>query len=236
MEAGGRASMSFDIGEVSFSETQKEILKADSNYDPDERINIKSEIFENKNHETGVSKEKELQTAELKDYKNDVQSNPELTNQEKERYIKQINEIIEGIETGIENFSTKEKGNFGEMCTDIDMIKQDYIRISEDSVTDLFQSGKQGIDGVYENKDGDPRYVITDAKYGSSQLKETQDGKQLSFTWIDRRLDDAVGKEKADEIRLAQIFDENNVDIKIAHVDENGNVTYEKVDRNGNVI
>ena len=89
---------------------------------------------------------------------------------------------------------------------------------------------------VYENKDGDPRYVITDAKYGSSQLKETQDGKQLSFTWIDRRLDDAVGKEKADEIRLAQIFDENNVDIKIAHVDENGNVTYEKVDRNGNVI
>ena len=278
--------MSFDICEVSLSETQKEISKSDSNYDPDKRIDfkwdsekninsntpekisaeniydpdrrieklyindniaeahkrydpderivIKSEIFENENHETENSKEKELQIAEFEEYKNDVQNNPELNEQEKGRYIKQINEITEGIKKGIENLSTKEKGNFGEMCTDVDMLKQEYKRISEDSVTDLFQSGRQGIDGVYENKDGIPRYVITDSKYGSSQLKETQDGKQLSSTWIDKRLDDAVGKEKADEIRLEKIFDANNVDVKIAHVDENGKITYETVDRNGN--
>lgn len=203
-------------------------------YDPDERVNIKDENFENEKHEIEMSKEKELQITEFEKYKNDVQNSPELTEQEKGRYIKQINEITEGIKKGIENLSTKEKGNFGEMCTDVDMLKQEYKRISEDSVTDLFQSGRQGIDGVYENKDGIPRYVITDSKYGSSQLKETQDGKQLSSTWIDKRLDDAVGKEKADEIRLEKIFDANNVDVKIAHVDENGKITYETVDRNGN--
>jgi hypothetical protein len=137
---------------------------------------------------------------------------------------------------GVENLSTTEKGNFGEMCTDKDLREKGYERISKDTVTDVSESGHKGIDGVYENPDGNPRYLIVDSKYGSSQLQETQDGKQLSENWINERLDISVGKEKADEIRLERVFNPDNVGVAIAHVDKNGNVTYEAVDSNGETI
>ncbi len=43
------------------------------------------------------------------------------------------------------------------------------------------------------------------------QLSETNDGKQMSDNWIDKRLDDAVGKEKVDEIRDAAEDDPDSV-------------------------
>jgi hypothetical protein len=153
---------------------------------------------------------------------------------EKEAAIKKQEEAIEQAkENGVEDLSAIEKGNFGEMCTDKDMREKGYERISKDIVTDVSESGHKGIDGVYENPNGNPRYIIADSKYGTAQLQETQDGKQLSETWIDGRLDDAVGKEKADEIRSEQA---DNVGVAVAHVDENGNVTYESIDSNGNGI
>jgi hypothetical protein len=143
---------------------------------------------------------------------------------------KQEESIDKAKNSGVENLSTAEKGNFGEMCTDKDLRDKGYVRISKDIVTDVSESGRKGIDGVYENPNGNPRFLIVDSKYGSSQLQETQDGKQLSEDWINKRLDDSVGKEKADEIRLERVFNPDNVGVVIAHVDKNGNVTYEAVD------
>lgn len=128
-----------------------------------------------------------------------------------------------------------EKGNYGEMRTDQDLKEKGYERISVDRVTDLNDSNHQGIDGVYYKKGGKPEYLIVDSKYGSSQLGETSDGKQMSESWIDNRLDNAVGKEKADEIRMEKIMNGDNVGSFVAHVDESGNVTYDKLDNNGNV-
>ena len=61
------------------------------------------------------------------------------------------------------------------------------------------------------------RYIIADAKYGFAKLQETQDGMQMSKEWIDRRLDDAVGKEKADEIRDAYEEDPSSVKALVYH-------------------
>ncbi len=129
----------------------------------------------------------------------------------------------------------RRKGRFGEMVTDQDLRKKGYDRISLDMVTDIDQPSYKGIDGVYYNKNGHPPYLIVDAKFGSSKLNEiTSDGKQMSEKWIENRLYNAVGKEKAFEIEMANLS--GNVGTYVSHVDKNGNVTYDRLDKNANII
>lgn len=80
--------------------------------------------------------------------------------------------------------------------------QQGYERISLDQVTGLDDATHHGIDGVYYNPNGNPPYIIGEAKYGSSKLGMTKDGELMSSNWIKKRLEDAVGKEKADDILL----------------------------------
>ena len=135
---------------------------------------------------------------------------------------------ITSVENGDKILETSiEKGNYGEEKVDQDLRDKGWDRISLDMVLDSKQkthtdgdisTGRQGIDGVYYNKDGHPPYLIVEAKYGTGQLGMTEDGKQMCDNWIDNRLDKAVGKEKADEIRIASLLDQ--VGSYIAHIDE----------------
>jgi hypothetical protein len=153
-----------------------------------------------------------------------------------EKVEKQEKEI-ENVESGEKNLDNDlKKGNYGEMKVDQDLRDKGYERISNEMVTDVDGKMHQGLDGVYHNPEGEPQYIIVDAKYGSGQLSETKDGKQMSDTWVDARLDKDVGKEKADEIRMEKILNPDNVGSYVAHVDENGSVTYDKLDGNANVI
>lgn len=150
--------------------------------------------------------------------------------------ISEQNKILEEVKNGerkLEN--SQEKGNYGEMRTDQDLKEKGYERISLDRVTDLNSAGHQGIDGVYYKEGGEPEYIIVDSKYGSAQLSETADGKQMSDKWIDNRLDNAVGKEKADEIRMEKMANSENVGSFVAHVGEDGIVTYDRLDSNGDI-
>ena len=147
---------------------------------------------------------------------------------------------IDRIETGQKFFdrtNTLETGNYGEMKTDQDLRSKGYERISDETITDIDEKGHHGLDGVYYKSEGSPQYIIVDSKYGSAQLNpNTRDGKQMSSNWIDKRLDSDVGKEKADEIRLEKILNPDNVGTYVAHVDEYGNVRYDKLDDDANVI
>lgn len=150
--------------------------------------------------------------------------------------ITQQQKILDEVKNGERKLETAiEKGNYGEMRTDQDLKEKGYERISLDRVTDLNDSTHHGIDGVYYKKGGEPEYLIVDSKYGSAQLGDTSDGRQMSEEWIDRRLDDAVGREKADEIRMEKLQNSDNVGSFVAHVDESGTVTYDRLDSNGNV-
>ena len=134
----------------------------------------------------------------------------------------QIREGRSRLEQG-ETLSKAELGNLGEMMMDQYYIAKGYTPLNRHRVSSLQDKKdgfKTGIDGVYE-KDG--QYIIVDAKYNTSQLSDTLDGKQMSDTWIDARLDECVGKEKADQIREAEI--EGKVQHKVFHID--------KVDSNG---
>lgn len=148
-------------------------------------------------------------------------------------------EVIESVENGdVALDSTEKKGNYGEMKVDQDLKERGYERISTDAVTDL-KGGHDGIDGVYYNPDGEPPYLVVDAKYDTAQLNpKTGDGPQMSQGWIDARLDDAVGKEAADEIRMAQLNDD--VGCYVGRVAKGGDLTaeviYDRVDAAGNIV
>lgn len=156
-----------------------------------------------------------------------------------EKVKKQDKEIadVENREKEFDKKNTRETGNYGEMKTDQKLRELGYERISSDMVTDIDESGHQGLDGVYYNPNGKPKYIIVDSKYGSAQLNpETKDGKQMSENWIDKRLDQAVGKEKADEIRMEKMKDPDSVGSYVSHVDSEGNVKFDKLDNNANVV
>ena len=150
------------------------------------------------------------------------------------------NQAIESVESGeIVLETNQEKGNYGEMKVDQDLREKGYERTSTDAVTDLKDPTHKGIDGVYYNPDGDPPYLIVDAKYDKAKLKdEIGDGRQMSQKWIDARLDDAVGKDVADEIRMAQL--NGDVGCYVGKVAKGGDLTaeviYQQVDEAGEIV
>ena len=149
---------------------------------------------------------------------NEDESSKELTQEEiNELQQAAIKEAFDKIARG-EELTNAEKGNLCEMMMDQYYISKGYTPL-HDRVTSLDDPGHHGIDGVYEkqNEDGSKEYIIADAKYDSSKLGTTTDGKQLSDTWIYARLDDAVGKEKADEIRDAYEDNPDSVQRVVYH-------------------
>lgn len=153
--------------------------------------------------------------------------------------IKKQDDIIDKVMCGqLQLNDTKQKGNFGEMLCDQVCRRIGYERISNDIVTSLEDKGHEGIDGVYYNPDGHPPYIIADAKYNTAQLADTKDGKQMSMAWINARLDAAVGKERADDIRTAMLDDDVGCYVMRIGVGDNVNapVIFERLDDNGNII
>ena len=144
---------------------------------------------------------------------------------------------IEKVESGEKILDgSEEKGNYGEMKVDQDLKGKGYNRISLDVTTGLDQPGHQGIDGVYYNENGKPQYLIVDAKYNTAQLDNTMDGKQMCDKWINKRLDNAVGKEMADKIRTEQLLNPDNVESYVGRVSVDGKVSYEKLNGDANVV
>ncbi|WP_342573559.1 hypothetical protein MHH37_13995 [Solibacillus sp. FSL K6-1781] len=146
--------------------------------------------------------------------------------------------IIDEVETGKSSLKTnKHKGNYGEMKMDIHYESKGYDRVSDGRVTSLDDKIIKGIDGVYENSNPPPQFIIAEAKYGTGKLGKTNDGPQMSEDWINgsNRLESAVGKEKADEILEAMMFDPDNVQSSLVHIDKEGNVLESVLDSAGKV-
>ena len=137
-----------------------------------------------------------------------------------------VDDIVKGVENGDVPLSNNvQKGNYGEMKMDVYFKSQGYERISLDRVTDLNTPTHQGIDGVYYNPDGHPPYIIGEAKYGSSRLSILADGTpQMSDKWIIDRLENAVGEEIANDIKMEMILNPDNVGSTLVHVSSDGGI------------
>ena len=128
-------------------------------------------------------------------------------------------------QSGAKPKTTAEKGVFGEAMADEYMAKNGYKKMNGEPVKVGDKPQGKGIDGVWKNDHPPPEYVISEAKYGTSDLGMTKDGPQMSDKWIDKRLDKAVGKVEADKISDSML--DGNVEKWLLKVDEKGNVTKE---------
>ena len=97
------------------------------------------------------------------------------------------NDCAKKVESGeIELETKKQKGNYGEMRMDEHYDSKGFEKM-HNGVESLDDKIHHGIDGVYKNKDpnGDPKFIIAEAKYGSSQLGNTKkSGPQMGDKWI----------------------------------------------------
>jgi len=126
-----------------------------------------------------------------------------------------------------------QKAAIGEKAAHDKMLKEGYEPVGK---TDgVYRKGETGIDGIYKNKSPPPDYVITEAKYGTSRLGNTADGKQMSDPWIRNRLDKQVGSRiEADKIRKA--MDAGRVDRIVLNVKPDGSVVQKTLDISGKVV
>jgi hypothetical protein len=100
--------------------------------------------------------------------------------------------------------TSAQKGAFGEQRGDVFMEERGFVKRGSHNAPGPGggRPKPQGIDGVYENTHPPPKWVVAEAKYGESGYGVTRSGKQLSDPWTDARLDHAVGRTLADQIRL----------------------------------
>lgn len=139
------------------------------------------------------------------------------------------------------NMSNSRKGVYGEHVSDRYMANQGYTKLNDGGqlTRSTDPARGTGIDGVWRNPNypPNPEYIITEAKYGSSQLGTSADGKQMSDSWIrgSNRLERATGsRQQADAISDA-MRRPGRVQKQIHRIDEQGNITVHEVGRNGDV-
>ena len=98
---------------------------------------------------------------------------------------------------------------YGEHISDAYMRAQGHTKLNDGGLLTPPPPGGSargnGLDGVWRHKSPPPDYIITEAKYGSSQLGTSRDGKQMSDGWItgSERLKKAVGRYVADDVTFA---------------------------------
>lgn len=151
-----------------------------------------------------------------------------------------VSQVIKDVENGKTKLENNlQKGNYGEMKMDQYYEEKGYVRINKDRVMSLDEPVHQGIDGIYYNIDkqeGETTYIIAEAKYNQSKLGYTKyDGKQMSDKWILRnnRIENAVGKEFAKEVRKALVT--GDLEKQVVHIFPDGKEKVQKINREGNV-
>jgi len=85
----------------------------------------------------------------------------------------------------ISTMNSTRKGNFGEICTDVDFFEKGYEVLHTNRITNIDQAGHQGIDHIFKNPQTG-EFVIVESKFhGSGGLTTLPNGiRQMSDSWI----------------------------------------------------
>lgn len=103
--------------------------------------------------------------------------------------------------------------------------------IGQTGVDDLFKVNKPGVD-----------YVVVEYKYGTSTLKPTADGLQMSDTWLTgantdyNRIFEAVNGNIETAESVSKAMNTGRVEKWLVHTDPYGNVTVGILDKSGKLI
>ncbi|MFP3412834.1 T7SS effector LXG polymorphic toxin [Bacillus sp. SIMBA_074] len=148
--------------------------------------------------------------------------------------------------------TNKQKGNYGEIKSSDNLLNNESLK---DAGFDLKPVGKsapsgindkivKGIDGLYENTNPNSniKYVIDEAKFGSSQLGKTKDGRQMSNDWLNgaktrkSRVLKAVEGDAKLASKITKALQDNEVERVLSKVDSSGNVKTFRIDVKGDII
>lgn len=149
-------------------------------------------------------------------------------------YNEWIKKLKEFLQEALKSTNPTKRGNIGEQYTALDkVLKRGWKMISPKNLPkDMNNKGHQGIDGIFE-KDG--KFIIVDAKYRTSELQDTDDGKQMSKNWILNRIKAYCGADEKLAERIKSELKKGNVKCMVAKIDENlDNIDYKLLDRNAN--
>ncbi|PEP12983.1 hypothetical protein COE81_17085 [Bacillus wiedmannii] len=159
--------------------------------------------------------------------------------------------------TTVDNFdaktaTNKQKGNYGEIKSSDNLLNNQSLK---EAGFDLKPVGKsapsgindkivKGIDGLYENANAESKikYVIDEAKFGSSQLGKTKDGRQMSNDWLKgsetgkSRILKAVEGDEVLAEQITKALQKGKVERVLSKVDSSGKVKTFKIDSKGNIV
>ncbi|MGE1217120.1 hypothetical protein [Bacillus toyonensis] len=159
--------------------------------------------------------------------------------------------------TTVDNFdaktaTNKQKGNYGEIKSSDNLLNNQSLK---EAGFDLKPVGKsapsgindkivKGIDGLYENANPNSniKYVIDEAKFGSSQLGKTKDGRQMSNDWLKgsengkSRILKAVEGDEVLAEQITKALQRGKVERVLSKVDSSGKVKTFKIDAKGNIV
>ncbi|MEI6532955.1 MAG: hypothetical protein WCO06_03880, partial [Candidatus Roizmanbacteria bacterium] len=143
--------------------------------------------------------------------------------------------IIAASKGAVESMSNLEKGNFGEMATDMDLTLKGYAPLHS-RINNLQNGIHQGIDGVF--KKGDEFFIVESKYHGTGGLNSANPATglpaQMTDAWINskNRLLDAVG---GDRLIEKQIQNSSYKRI-LSEVSPDGTVVYKVLDSQAKVI
>ncbi len=193
----------------------KPTLSKDSNYSIEAKIG-NNHVWKKRKKDGGwcrFSKRDCLDDTDLRNYLDELTELEIEWLRKNDRELAEIQESKEkyeeaekrGKEQRYEESPKRVKGKFGEREGDAWMENKGYTKVGGHDVDLPVKGSKvkpQGIDGVYKNSMPPPKWAIVEVKYDKSSYGHTNDGKQMSKTWIEnKRLEEAVGTEKAAQIK-----------------------------------
>ena len=143
--------------------------------------------------------------------------------------------IIAASKGAIESMSNLEKGNFGEIATDMDLTLRGYAPLHP-RISNLKNGIHQGIDGVF--KKGEEFFIVESKYHGTGGLNPANSATglpaQMTDAWINGsdRLFDAVGKNR----ELWDTIRNKGYKRLLAEVAPDGTVVYKVLDNEAKVI
>lgn len=149
-------------------------------------------------------------------------------------YNEWLKKLKEFLQEALKSTNPTKRGNIGEQLTALDkVVKRGWKMISPENLPkDMNDEGRQGIDAIFE-KDG--KFIIVDSKYRTSGLQDTDDGKQMSRTWIKPRIEPYCGADKKLAERIKSELKKGNIKCMVAKISEGlNNIEYKLLDKNAN--
>ncbi|HGA1022065.1 TPA: T7SS effector LXG polymorphic toxin [Bacillus cereus] len=159
--------------------------------------------------------------------------------------------------TNVDNFdaktaTNKQKGNYGEIKSSDNLLNNQSLKeagfelkpVGKSAPSGINDKIVKGIDGLYENANAESKikYVIDEAKFGSSQLGKTKDGRQMSNGWLTgvntekSRILKAVDGDNKLADKITKALERDKVERVLSKVDSSGKVKTFKIDAKGNIV